>query len=221
MKYAGARPIEYDGTPGDAVRRCRRAAEVYRSLAHPTLVRLRESIAIGAGYALVFDWTDAIPLGRQYEQSGRIRALTPTQRADAVQQIYDFHVHAVRRGWVAVDLYDGSVLVEPSTGTVTLCDLDLYERAPAVNRMGRMWGSTRFMSPEELELGASIDQVSTVFALGAIAHTFLGEDRTKARRAWLGTDEQYAVASTALQPERALRWQSVLDLAAAWSSTRA
>jgi serine/threonine protein kinase len=216
IKYAGAPTARFEGRPADAVARSRRAAEVYRALVHPALVRLREAVDVGQGYAMVFDWTDAVPVGRQYEQSHVVREFSLSQRAAAVQQIYDFHVHAVERGWVAVDLYDGSVLVELATGRVILCDLDVYERAPTTNQMGRMWGSTRFMSPEEYQLGSVIDEVTNVFALGAMAHTFLGDDASKARSAWVGSDEQYRVAARALQPRRADRWPSVAELSAAW-----
>ncbi len=36
------------------------------------------------------------------------------------------------------------------------CDIDLYSKKPYVNKMGRLWGSSRFMSPEEFELNAMI-----------------------------------------------------------------
>jgi serine/threonine protein kinase, bacterial len=177
---------------------------------------LLNDVAIGAGRALVFEWTDAVPVGRQYEQAFRLDGLSLAQRSGAVQQIYDFHVHAAALDWVAIDLYDGSVLVDPAIGRVALCDLDVYEKAPTRNRMGRMWGSDRFMSPEEYELGAELDEVTNVFTLGALAHTFLGDDATKSPEAWRGSPEQYRVAEAALRPRREERWASVAALAAAW-----
>jgi serine/threonine protein kinase, bacterial len=218
VKYAGAPTVRYEGAIETAVANLRRSAEVYRALAHPTLVTLREAVDVGAGHALVFDWTDATPLGRQYDRSHVVRSLPAPARADGVQQIYDFHVHAAARGWVAIDLYDGSVMLDADGGRVTLCDLDFYEQGPVVNGMGRMWGSTRFMSPEEYRLGAPIDQVTNVFALGALAHTFLGDDATKSREAWVGSDAQFEVAARALRAERDARWPSVEALAEAWRS---
>jgi serine/threonine-protein kinase len=79
-----------------------------------------------------------------------------------------------------------------------------------------MWGSTRFMSPEEYQLGAPIDEVTNVFALGALAHTFLGDDATKSREAWVGSDALFEVAARAMVPGREARWQSVEALAEAW-----
>ncbi|WP_123302792.1 serine/threonine protein kinase [Bogoriella caseilytica] len=216
LKYAGASTMRYDGAVEDAVVRLRHAGQVHRDLAHPNLVTLREAVDVGSGHVLIFEWTDAVPIGRQYGRSDVVRSLAPAARAAAVQQIYDFHVHVADRGWTPIDLYDGSVMLDPDTGRVTLCDLDLYQRAPVVNEMGRMWGSTRFMSPEEYEFGAQIDEVTTVHTLGALAHTFLGDDRTRSRAEWVGTSGQFAVAARALEAERGRRWKSVAALAHAW-----
>lgn len=216
VKYAGAPTVRYQGSIADAVHRNRRAVDVYRALQHPTLVTLVETADVAGGHAMVFEWTDASPLGRQYGRGAALDNLDATQRASAVQQIYDFHVHAAGAGWIAVDLYDGSVMIHPVTGAVTLCDLDFYERAPVVNTMGRMWGSSRFMSPEEDTLGAGIDEVTNVFALGALAHTLLGDDQTRSHESWLGSAAQFAVATRAHSPNREQRWSSVAALAEAW-----
>lgn len=55
-----------------------------------------------------------------------------------------------------------------------MIDLDTYSRGPVVNTMGRMFGSTRFMAPEEFARGAVIDQRTTVFTLGRLAWHFDG-----------------------------------------------
>ncbi len=47
-------------------------------------------------------------------------------------------------------------------------------KKPYVNKMGRLWGSSRFMSPEEFELNAIIDSRTNVFNMGAIAFAILG-----------------------------------------------
>lgn len=216
VKYAGAPTVRYEGSMREAIERSRAAAEIYRALSHPRLVRLRESVDLGSGHAMVFDWTEAVPLGRQFGRAQVLAKLDSASRARAVQQIYDFHASAAAVGWVAVDLYDGSLLIDQGTGDVTLCDVDLYARAPLVNTMGRMWGSRRFMSPEEFQLGAPIDDVTNVFALGALAHTLLGDDETKSRGAWVGTDEQFGIAARALSPSRSDRWLGAASLAEAW-----
>ena len=221
VKYAGAETERATTTVAEARANLRRATEVYRDLAHPHLVALRFAGEVGTGFAHVFEWVEGVPLGRMYERRSEADGLGTRERSTALQQIYDFHVHAVERGWVAVDLYDASVLLDSSTGAVTLCDLDFYTRGPLVNTMGRMWGSTRFMSPEEFELGASIDERTNVFALGALAHTLLGDDDSKDPNSWIGSRAQLAVATTALSPSRADRWPTVAALANAWRSASA
>lgn len=221
LKYAGAPTVRFHGDVADAVTRLRAAGRVHAALAHPSLVRLREAVDAGSGHALVFDWLDAVPLGRQYGRTDVVRTLDLSARVDAVRQVFDFHVEAAARGWVAVDLYDGSLMLDPGTGRVTLCDLDFYHHGPLVNTMGRMWGSSRFMSPEELTLGATVDQVSNVFALGALAHTFLGDDATRSRAAWVAPDALWDVAARATAPLRAGRWPSVAALADAWREAAA
>lgn len=218
VKYAGAPTVRYDNAIGAAVVRNRAAGDVYRALENPSLVRLRESVDLPDGHALVFDWTDAVPLGRQYGQRHRV-GLAPRERAEAVLQIYRFAAQVAARGWVAVDLYDGSIMLDAASGRVVICDIDFFERAPVVNRMGRMWGSARFMSPEEHTLGARIDEVTNVYALGALAHTLLGDDETRSRASWAGTTEQFEIAARASRPGRGDRWPSVAALTDAWGRT--
>ena len=173
LKFAGAPTTLYEGTTSDAIARLRHAGEAFEELAHPGLVRLRERRDIGltpegeAGHLLVFDWTDAVPLGRQYDRVHEVRALPVATRVDLVTQVLDFHAFVAERGWVAVDLYDGTVMVDLDSVRAVICDIDCYQRAPLTNTMGRMWGSTRFMAPEEFVLGAVLDQRTTVFILGS------------------------------------------------------
>jgi serine/threonine-protein kinase len=82
--------------------------------------------------------------------------------------------------------------------------------------MGRMFGSDRFMAPEEFEKGARIDERTTVFTLGRCAAEFLGGG-TLERPAFRGTDAQHAAMVGACAPAPDRRFQSVAELAQAWS----
>src|SRR5438067_2020576 len=64
------------------------------------------------------------------------------------------------------------LLVDFTSGALKVVDIDGYRRGPSVNDMGRMFGSTRYMAPEEFELGAVLDQRTTVFTLGRLAWHF-------------------------------------------------
>ena len=85
-------------------------------------------------------------------------------------------------------------------------DLDNYCDAPFINEMGRMFGSSRFMAPEEFERGARIDERTTVFTMGRTA-TVLLSDGTLERRPFRGSDPLYEVVSPCLLQgsEKAIR----------------
>ena len=104
---------------------------------------------------------------------------------------------------------------------MTVCDIDLAVRMPYVNRMGRLWGSSRFQSPEEYAFGATVDGVTNVFTLGALAFFFFGDDRNKCAESWNVSPALYAVAARAIRPARDERYPSVDAFADAWRRTRA
>jgi serine/threonine-protein kinase len=98
-----------------------------------------------------------------------------------------------------------------ATSEVRVVDLDMYRRGAFVNTMGRMFGSTRFMAPEEFTRGARIDERTTVFNLGRAAFVALGE-----RDAFRGSPAQLAVATRACDPNPARWFDSVGALRSAW-----
>lgn len=218
VKYAGAPTLRYEGSLDAAVANLRRAGRAYEELAHPSLIAMREAIDVGEGHALVFDWFDGVSLGAQFGERPSVDELSLERAVAAVQQLYDFAETVAARGWVAVDLYDGSLLLDCTTGRLGVCDIDFFRQAPAVNDMGRMWGSSRFMAPEESELGAPLDEVTNVYTLGALAHTLLGDDRSKARASWRGSEAQWETVARAMRSRREERWPSVAELAQAWRS---
>jgi serine/threonine-protein kinase len=83
--------------------------------------------------------------------------------------------------------------------------------------MGRMFGSSLFMAPEEFERGARIDERTTVFTLGRAMSVFLG-DGGLGRAAFRGTDRQHDAMTTACNPDPVSRFPSVAELARAWRS---
>lgn len=84
----------------------------------------------------------------------------------------------LKENYVAIDFYDGSILYDFETKITKICDIDLYQKKPYINTMGRLWGSSRFMSPEEFELDAVIDEKTNVFNMGAIAFCVLRRTRS-------------------------------------------
>jgi serine/threonine-protein kinase len=118
--------------------------------------------------------------------------------------------------YVAIDFYDGSVLYDFAEGRTMICDIDFYRKRPYTNCTGRMWGSTRFMSPEEFELGATIDQRTNVFTMGATAFSLLGGTLDRSRERWTAGDRSHEVALKAVSPLKEDRHSSIGDLYDAW-----
>lgn len=198
------------------------AQRLAAAVEHPALPRLHGALASAWGPLLVYDWIDGELLhapAAQRDDSAtacqRFRRLPADEIARALDVVLDAHVALCARGWVAGDFYDGAMIYDFTARRMSLIDLDSYHLGPLVNRMGRMFGSTRFMAPEEFELGATIDQRTTAFTLGRTISVFLG-DGTLDRAAFRGTDTQHAAMVRACQPDPAMRWPTVAALAGAW-----
>ena len=150
----------------------------------------------------------------------KFMCLPAEARLRIFEDILDFHVHVAASGYVAVDFYDGSILWDTENHRTILCDIDYYAKRPYINRMGRMWGSDRFMSPEEYTAGAEIDEVTNVYTMGATAFAlFADSDRT--REAWTLNAARYDVAARAVSDERNRRQQSIRQLAEEWRAAGA
>ncbi|MEM7335976.1 MAG: serine/threonine protein kinase, partial [Chloroflexota bacterium] len=89
-------------------------------------------------------------------------------------------------------------------------------KRPFINKMGRLFGSSRYMSPEEFELGATIDQRSTVFTMGRTAVNLLS-DGTLNHELFRGSSTRFEVIQKACQPNPEDRFQSLQDFVEAWN----
>ncbi|WP_244918733.1 serine/threonine protein kinase [Paenibacillus dendritiformis] len=228
VKYAGARPVRYPGEPRDAIARLEQAMPLYDQLRHSHLIALREHFRAGDGYAAVFDWVEgeslhpheSFPPPAKYTHPEspfyRFRQLPIEQKLAAMEAILAFHAHVEACGYVAIDFYDGSLLYDFQRHAMTICDIDMYARKPYTNTMGRMWGSSRFMSPEEFELGAAIDERTNVFNMGAMAFALLGGELDRSYERWEAGQARYEAACRAVAPNRAGRYASVAEFHAAW-----
>lgn len=232
VKYAGAETVNYEGNVKEAVLRLRQAIPVYEALAHQSLVNLVNHFSTRDGYAAVFEWFEgenlhphwSYPPPAKYTDPAspyyRYRQLSVDQRLASLDEIFAFHAFAEQKGFVAVDFYDGSIMYDFESGTTRICDIDLYRKGPFVNSMGRMWGSSRFMSPEEFERGAIIDGITNVFNMGAMAFGLLGGELDRSWAKWEAGPELYEVASKAVEPERERRYSSVAEFCEAWKRQR-
>ncbi|WP_213621558.1 serine/threonine protein kinase [Paenibacillus sp. J22TS3] len=228
IKYAGAPTLAYSGDVQAAVARLQQAVRVYEDLQHPALIKLCGHGPAGQGYAALFEWNEgenlhphwSFPPPAKYEHPDspyyRYKQLPIMQRVCSVNEIFDFHEHVERQGYVAVDFYDGSILYDFNSNKTVVCDIDLYHKGAFVNRMGRLWGSSRFMAPEEFRLDATIDGITNVFVMGAVAFGLLGGECDRSLEKWEAGEELYKVAAKAVQTHRQDRYASVAELNRAW-----
>lgn len=220
IKFAGAPTVRGCISPQEAIANLKATAPVYRDLAHPSLIRLIKATDVpcaqGDGYAMVFDWAQGDCMGRMYPQEHeRFMALPIEHKLRVFEDVLAFHAHVAARGYVAIDFYDGSILYDAQRGKTTLCDIDFYQRQPYVNEMGRLWGSSRFMSPEEFEKGAVIDEVTNVYTMGATAFAlFSGFQRSA--QAWPLPEAAYAVVRRAVSDARGQRQRTIAQLLGEW-----
>lgn len=216
VKFAGAPTVNYSGNSRDAISRLKSSLPVYQDLTHPNLIRLVRAEEVGGGFAMVFRWEDGDCMGRMYPEShARFMALPLETRMEVFTRILDFLQYVHAQGYAAVDFYDGSILYDFKRGKTTVCDVDFFVKKPYVNGMGRMWGSARFMSPEEFRLGAEIDEVTNVYTAGAMAFALFG-GYSRNREDWPLGEGLFQVAAQAVSDDRTARPQSIRELRELW-----
>lgn len=234
VEVAGARWfVKTAGDPADrrpfldhAVRvgLLRNAARLAATCAHRALSPLRGIVESPAGPLLIYDWFSGeligVPSARRHDPEcayQRFLRLSAQAISSVLDTIYELHAELERAGWIQSDFYDGCLLYDFASGELRVMDLDSYRDAPFHNDMGRMFGSTRFMAPEEHQLGARIDRATTAFVLGRAGLVFLS-DGTLDLPPFRGSPAQLAVLTRACATARELRFPSAADLLVAWRS---
>ena len=197
----------------------RNAVVVARSLTHRALPALHHIVEAPDGPLLVYDWVEGLLLRVEAEERSRPGSsfyrfvhLPGETILRVLDEIYEVHRLLAERGWIACDFYDGCVIYDFDRGVPHIVDLDNYQRGPFVNEMGRMFGSTRFMAPEEFTRGARIDEGTTVFTMGRAAAVLLD-------RAGI-PDGVREVVERACREEPAERYPTMAGFFEAWTGAR-
>ena len=220
VKFAGAPTDEYTGTIESAVERLKAAVPPYQDLAHPALIRFIKAEEIGGGFAIVFDWVDAVCAHRMYPlDHQKFKQIPLESRVIIFEDILDFHRCVAEKDYTAVDFYDGSIMWDFGNEQTVICDIDFYTKEKAYGNKA-LWGHMiRTSSPEERVDGVLIDEISNVYNMGAIAFVlFTNSDRSP--EAWPLSPELYAVAKKAVSDERDKRQQSIKQLITEWRAAR-
>lgn len=238
IKIAGVDTIDAEISPKESVETLKSASEMYRTLKHPNLVELLEHYPYKDYYAAVFRWVEGGCLFdywnfEKYDRNPdilspavRFKELPAERKLSALEDIFSFLETVAANHYVAVDFYDGSLIYDFETDKMTICDIDLFRKQPAVNYMGQdYWGTKRLKAPEEYILGAAVDEVTNVYTLGAMIFDFFGsftseeiERRYTEQRffpcpieRWRLGEDAYSVVLRAVAHDREKRYQTIAE----------
>lgn len=138
-------------------------------------------------YVVVFEWTEGECLFdhwnfEKYQRDTTIKSpkekfkqLSVSKKLSTIDVLFSFLQNVNEKGYVAVDFYDGSIIYDFSTDKTTICDIDLFRKAPVINDRGSEWfGTKRLKAPEEYIKGSVIDEQTNIFTLGALIFEFFG-----------------------------------------------
>lgn len=222
VKHAGSLTINHLVEPSYTKELLIRATDVYRKLNHSSLIKLLDSYHINDGYINIFKWAEGENLNRDSKSLpiNRYKSLPLELRFKSYDTILDFHQHTINKGYIASDFYEGSIIYDFGKNVTTICDVDFYRESPIINHMGRMWGSSKFMSPEEFKLGDTIDEITNVYNLGAFAFFVFGSAREKNKSDWNASDYLYNVAQKAVNPDKGERHQTLAEFINAWNNAK-
>jgi len=219
LKHAGAPALRANVSAEAAVTRMKQSVQIYRDLDHPALTRLIKAEPAGNGYVIVFEWNDGECMGKQYPQSREKFFMLPIgDRLPVFDEILSFHANAAKHGYAAIDFYDGSIMYDFAAKKTFICDIEFYAKMPYVNNMGRMWGSSRFMSPEEFQQGAVIDEITNVYTMGAVAFALFCGEKTRQFEDWKLNSRLFGVAEKAVSNDRLKRQQSIAQFISEWNN---
>ena len=170
---------------------------------------------------MIFEWTDAECMGRQYPLSREKFMQMPLDtRLQVFDEVLEFHSYVAKQGYIAIDFYDGCIMYDFNINQTKLCDIEIYAKIPYSNPIGRMWGSSRFMSPEEFEHGADIDEITNVYTMGATAFAFFGDEWDRSVEKWKLSEDLFDVAKKAVSDDRNQQQQSIEQLIEEWRSAK-
>lgn len=242
-KIAGVNTIEAEVTPEESIRVLKDAVSLYYELEHPNLVKIVEQFTYGEFYVVVFEWADGDCLFdhwnfQKYKKDKtlktpkeKFRELPVSKKLLMIDVLVSFLKNVNRKGYVAVDFYDGSILYDFVTDRITICDIDLFQKAPVVNDKGADWyGTKRLKAPEEYRKGSIINEQTNIFTLGALIFEFFGsysaeevEQRYIQNRfvpcsyeRWQLNDKSYHIALKAVNANRKERYHTFEEFYKDW-----
>ncbi|GFZ76134.1 serine/threonine protein kinase [Paenibacillus marchantiophytorum] len=220
LKVAGAPTVGSNVSSDVAINRLKSTVSIYQDLRHPKLIEIIENMEIKEGYLTVFEWFEGECMGKQYGAFDKFIDFPLEAKFNIYKDILLFHQHANQRGYIAIDFYDGCIMYNITSKQTMICDIEFYSKKPVMNNVGRMPGSSRYMSPEEFQLGTEIDERSNVFLMGATAFQLFGGGSDRSMEKWEAGEKLYYIALKAINIEKENRYQTIDEYFEAWNNAR-
>lgn len=158
------------------VKRFQREAELLSRLNHPRIVQVREHGTTKRGQPFfVMDCLTGTNLNDRLKREGPMPA---NQVRDIFTQVCGAVDHAHRCGVIHRDLKPGNIMLMEVDGQkdfVKVVDFGIArfeEEAQRLTRMGEVWGSPIYMSPEQC-MGAQLDARSDIYSIGVVLYEAL------------------------------------------------
>ena len=219
IKYAGAPTENYTGTAENAIERLKRAVPAYQDLAHPNLIKLIKAEEIGSGYAVIFNWVEAIHMWTP-DGGQEFKSLPLEKHLKIFDEILAFHSHMADKGYCALDFYEDHIMWDVKNEKAVICDIYFYSKG-WYEGMSGIWNTDcEWYPPEQYIDGASIDEVSCVYVMGAAAFALFGDGRDRCIEKWRLNGATFNVAKKAVSIERNERQRSIEQLMAEWRAAK-
>lgn len=180
FKIAGAKTVEAEISEEESIKLLKEAVTKYKDIKHDNLIKYVDSFDYAEFFVVIYEFAegeclfdhwnfDRYKMTKEITPLMKFKSLSIEKRLHVVEKLFSFFITFIECGYAAVDFYDSSIMYDFESDKVTFCDIDLFRKLPTTNDLGKdYFGTKRLKAPEENELGAIIDELTSEFTLGAI-----------------------------------------------------
>ena len=180
FKIAGSKTVEAEISEEESIKLLKAAVIKYQDIKHDNLIKYVDSFNYKEFFVVIYEFAEGECLFDHwnFDRYKKTKEITPLmkfkslpieKRLNVVEKLFSFFETFIDCGYVAVDFYDSSIMYDFKNDVVTFCDIDLFRKLPTENDLGKdYFGTKRLKAPEENELGATIDELTSEFTLGSI-----------------------------------------------------